>query len=42
MPLDEELEEAAKELKKKQKEDLNQLKHLDLTSYQVMGFSTWY
>ena len=42
MPLDEELEEAAKELKKKQKEDLNHLKHLDLTSYQVMGFSTWY
>ena len=36
--LNAELEEAAEELKKKQKEDLKQLKHLDLTSYQVGGF----
>jgi hypothetical protein len=34
-PLDEELQEAAEELKKKQKEDLKQLKHLDLSSFQV-------
>jgi len=34
-PLDEELEEAATELKRKQKEDLKQLKHLDLSSYKV-------
>ena len=34
-PLDEELQEAAEELKKKQKEDLKQLKHLDLSAYQV-------
>jgi hypothetical protein len=34
-PLNEELQEAAEELKKKQKEDLKQLKHLDLSSYQV-------
>ena len=36
-PLDDELEEAADELKKKQKEDLKQLKHLDLTAYQVQS-----
>ena len=34
-PLNEELQEAAEELMKKQKEDLKQLKHLDLSSYQV-------
>ena len=34
-PLDDELQEAAEELKKKQQEDLKQLKHLDLTSYRV-------
>jgi hypothetical protein len=34
--LDEELEEAAEDLKKKQKEDLKQLMHMDLASYQVI------
>ena len=40
--LNAELEEAAEELKKKQKEDLKQLQHLDLTSYQVGAKVTSY